>query len=218
METITELPSWRQVLAVVAHPDDESFGLGAVVGRFIDAGAQVDVLCLTHGEASTLHGVPGDLATIRENELREAGSLLGVTHTTLLSYLDMGLASVGAEVLSKDIEALSVEADGLLVFDVTGITGHPDHQTATAAAVLAAGRLDIPVLAWTLPETVASALREETGAPFDGRRADQITHVVRVDRARQRTASLAHESQALPTSVLWRRLELLGDVEHLRLL
>ena len=84
--------------------------------------------------------------------------------------------------------------------------------------MLAAGRLDIPVLAWTLPETVASALREETGAPFAGRRADQITHVVRVDRARQRTASLAHASQALPTSVLWRRLELLGDVEHLRLL
>ena len=218
METITELPSWRQVLAVVAHPDDESFGLGAVVGRFVDAGAQVDVLCFTHGEASTLHGVPGDLATIRETELREAGSLLGVTHTTLLSYPDMGLAPVGAEVLSKDVEALSVEADGLLVFDVTGITGHPDHQTATAAAVLAAGRLDIPVLAWTLPETVASALREETGAPFAGRRADQITHVVRVDRARQRTASLAHASQALPTSVLWRRLELLGDVEHLRLL
>ncbi len=37
-----------------------------------------------------------------------------------------------------------------------------------------------------------------------------------VVRDKQRTASLAHASQAVPTSVLWRRLELLGDVEHLR--
>jgi hypothetical protein len=37
-----------------------------------------------------------------------------------------------------------------------------------------------------------------------------------VTRTRQVTASSAHVSQAIPTSVLWRRLELLGDVEHLR--
>ena len=35
-------------------------------------------------------------------------------------------------------------------------------------------------------------------------------------RQRQIVASLAHASQAVPSSVLWRRLELLGDREHLR--
>ena len=49
-------PPWRSVLAVVAHPDDESFGLGAVLAGFVDAGAAVAVLCFTHGESSTLHG------------------------------------------------------------------------------------------------------------------------------------------------------------------
>jgi hypothetical protein len=39
---------------------------------------------------------------------------------------------------------------------------------------------------------------------------------VTVDRTRQRLASHAHKSQALPSSVLWRRLELLGDTESLR--
>ena len=43
MVTITELPSWRQVLAVVGHPDDESFGVGAVGGRFIGAARLWDV-------------------------------------------------------------------------------------------------------------------------------------------------------------------------------
>ncbi len=42
------------MLAVIAHPDDESFGLGAVIDALITAGAIVDVLCLTRGEASTL--------------------------------------------------------------------------------------------------------------------------------------------------------------------
>jgi len=45
------LPAWRQALVVVAHPDDETFGLGAVADRF----TAVHVLCFTHGEASTLN-------------------------------------------------------------------------------------------------------------------------------------------------------------------
>jgi LmbE family N-acetylglucosaminyl deacetylase len=48
------LPAWRSVLAVVAHPEDESFGLGAIVDVFTRSGSGVEVLCLTHGEASTL--------------------------------------------------------------------------------------------------------------------------------------------------------------------
>lgn len=55
------LPAWPSVVAVVAHPDDESFGLGAILDSFARSGAAVSVLCLTHGEASTLHGVSGDL-------------------------------------------------------------------------------------------------------------------------------------------------------------
>ena len=59
------LPEWTSVLAVVAHPDDESFGLGAILDAFTRTGATVEVLCLTHGEASTLHGASGDLASVR---------------------------------------------------------------------------------------------------------------------------------------------------------
>ena len=66
MERPQTLPAWRSVLVVVAHPDDESFGLGAVIDTLVSHGASVTVLCLTHGEASTLHGSTADLATLRE--------------------------------------------------------------------------------------------------------------------------------------------------------
>jgi hypothetical protein len=40
---------------VVAHPDDESFGLGAIISQMTATGAAVHILCYTHGEASTLN-------------------------------------------------------------------------------------------------------------------------------------------------------------------
>ena len=48
------LPSAKEVLAICAHPDDESFGLGAILGVVAELGTRVRVLCFTHGEASTL--------------------------------------------------------------------------------------------------------------------------------------------------------------------
>ncbi len=213
-----QLPPWRSVLAVVAHPDDESFGLGAVLSAFADAGATVSVLCFTHGEASTLHGVEGDLADLRADELAAAAKALGLQGVTLLAHPDGGLADVPVDQLLPEVlrAARHVEADGLIGFDLTGVTGHPDHAAATAVAVRAAERLDLPVVSWTLPLAVAERLRAEHGAPFDGHADADIDLVVTVDRTTQLEAVGCHPSQAVPGSVLWRRLELLGDSEHLR--
>ena len=212
------LPAWTSVLAVVAHPDDESFGLGAILDAFIRAGARVEVLCLTHGEASTLHGVPGELASLREAELAAAADALGVTHTTLHHHPDGELSELSPTGLATEVVAAaeSARADGLLVFDTAGVNGHPDHVAATSVGLLAAETLNLPVLGWTLPETVGAQLNQEFGTSFTGHRDGEIDLHVTVDRARQHVASHAHASQALPGSVLWRRLELLGDTESLR--
>ncbi|HEX2895092.1 MAG TPA: PIG-L family deacetylase [Marmoricola sp.] len=211
------LPPWPSVLAVVAHPDDESFGLGAILDAFSRAGAEVTVLCLTHGEASTIHGVTGELATLRESELREAARALGVSAALLCTYADGALAGQLDRLTTEITDVLEQRrATGLIVFDPSGVTGHPDHAAATAAALRAAEARDLPVLGWTLPQPVASRLNEELDLSFTGHPADAVDLVVGVDRERQRIASLAHASQAVPTSVLWRRLELLGDVEYLR--
>src|SRR6185437_15891060 len=103
------LPSWPSALAVIAHPDDESFGLGAVIGELAAAGTAVHILCYTHGEASTLNETQADLHRARQEELRQAAAelgaagvtLLGYPGVTLLGYPDGGLAGFPAAELAR---------------------------------------------------------------------------------------------------------------------
>lgn len=207
-----------RVLAVVAHPDDESFGLGAVLGALGDAGADVSGICLTRGEASTLGAEEDDLARVRSQELEAAARALGIGGVELLDYADGALSLVPDGELADRVAdaARHSQAELLLVFDEGGITGHPDHRRATGAAVAAAERLDLPVLAWTVAARVAAALNAEFGTSFAGRADDEVHATITVDRRRQLAAIACHRSQSSGNPVLWRRLELSGDREPLR--
>ena len=214
------LPAWERTLVVVAHPDDESFGLGGVIDALVTAGSSVSVLCLTAGEASTLDTDDDtELTLVRAAELDLAAERLGVASTTLLRHPDGDLDHCIPDLRRAVAEAVDVEhPDGLLVFGAgRGVTGHPDHEAATSAALAVAGERGLPVLEWCLPTDVADTLNDELGAAFAGHDPATLPITVRVDRRRQRRAIEAHASQAVPGSVLWRRLDLLGDHEHLRL-
>ena len=215
-----QLPHAASVLVVCAHLDDESYGLGGVLSALADAGSWFSVVCFTHGEASTLHGVDGDLGSIRAAELDAAGVILGVSHLELLDYPHGGLAANSVEELAVHVRRVvdEVDADLFLVFDDGGITGHLDHQHATKAALGAAHDLRLPVLAWAIPSKVANTLNDEFGTAFVGRDPDEIDLSIPVDRARQLAAIACHRSQSADNPVLWRRLDLLGPTEHLRYL
>lgn len=215
-ESVAALSVSRSVLAVCAHPDDESFGLGAVLHRFVANGSEASVLYFTRGEASTLGGSNLPLTEIRTTELAEAARRLGVRTVKLLGHPDNALGGEPLDDLASEVEEMVAEAgvDLLLVFDEGGVTAHPDHQRATEAALTAATGL--PVLAWTLPRRIAERLNIEFGVSFVGRDDDEIDLVVEVERERQRNAIASHVSQSGDNPVLWRRLELLGDHESLR--
>jgi LmbE family N-acetylglucosaminyl deacetylase len=206
------------MLAVIAHPDDASFGLGAVLDAFIFAGARVEVLCLTHGQAWTLDEAPGDLAMLRGAEMASAADVLGPVRAQMKDCPDGALGELCQVHLTSEVVATadSCHPDGLLVFDAPALPGHLDHVAVTPVALRAAEILDLPVLGWTLSETAAEQLTREFGVRFTGHQDEQVDLRVTVDRARQRMASRANAGKALPGSPLRRRLELLAETESLR--
>jgi len=209
------LPSAASVLAVCAHPDDESFGLGAALSALREEGSRLSVLCFTHGEASSLGSTGGRLHERREKELVLAAEELGVTKVDLLEHPDGRLGDEPIDLLRAEVRAAlqAAGADLVLVFDESGVTGHSDHVRATEIAVGVAADAGVRVLAWTLPEEVAAQLNEELATAFVGRRYDDIDILVEVDRGPQQRAIRCHESQFKENPVLLRRLELQGSQE-----
>ena len=210
----------HHVLAVVAHPDDESFGLGGIIAALVDGGVAVDVLCFTRGEASTLGRRPGaDLGQLRAAELASAGEELGVGRTALHDWPDGALGDAALDELVERATGMAraAAADAVLVFDPSGVTGHPDHRRATAVGTRVAETAGLVLLTWLVRDDVAARLNGEFGTSFVGHdvtAADVLA--VDVDRDRQRRAIERHASQATDNPVLWRRLELSGDRDHLR--
>lgn len=204
--------SARSALVVVAHPDDESFGLGAVLASLTGRGVGVRVVCLTHGEASTL-GAGVDLGAVRAGELDRAARELGLTGVTLLDHPDGGLAGLPPHELDAVVSGHLGDADLLVAFEPGGVTGHPDHRAATGAAARVARRRGLPVLEWGVAPGVARALNRELGTAFVG--LDGVD--VAVDRAAQWRAIRCHTTQARDNPVLRRRLELQGGHDRVRL-
>jgi LmbE family N-acetylglucosaminyl deacetylase len=140
--------STPRLLAVLAHPDDESLGFGGTLARYAAAGADVRVLTATRGEAGR-HGDgphPGkpEVGRLREAELRAACDVLGVREVSVGGFPDGGLYEVPlSDALAWLVpEILRIRPDVVLTFGPDGAYGHPDHiavgQWALAAAVHAA--------------------------------------------------------------------------------
>src|SRR5262249_12900278 len=80
----------RTVLAVFAHPDDESLACGGTLARLSDAGARVVLMCASHGERGGLGGPVEDAALghARAGELQETAATLGITNLIILNHPD----------------------------------------------------------------------------------------------------------------------------------
>lgn len=148
------------LLVALAHPDDETFGVGGVMARAVDEGHRVVIVCATRGEVGEIAdpslATPETLGEVRERELRAAAAALGVTEVHFLGYRDSGMAGTpdnehpgafanagAAEVVARLAAIVrEVRPDVLVTFEPGGIYGHPDHvaisRHATAAVDAAA--------------------------------------------------------------------------------
>jgi LmbE family N-acetylglucosaminyl deacetylase len=200
-------------LAVVAHPDDESFGLGALLAGLVERGTQVSLLCFTHGERSTRSDPGEDLGRRRASELEAAADRLGLCSVTLLDFLDGTLSSFPEGRLDQEIEETLGFATTLVVFEPSGVTGHPDHRAVTAAAERVAVRWGLNLLEWGIGMEVATSLNREFRTDFIAFVPGPSCAVLDVDRSAQAEAIACHQSQVEHNPVVARRLELQGDRE-----
>ena len=135
----------QPLLAIFAHPDDETFGAAGLMAAAVERGVPVTVISATRGEAgeSSIAGLddPEQLGVVRERELREAMRQIGVSDVRLLRYRDSGMAgSPSAEdsraFIRAPVETVaarlashirSVRPHVILTFGPEGLYGHPDH-------------------------------------------------------------------------------------------
>src|SRR3972149_3799748 len=86
----------KTILAVLAHPDDESFGMGGTLAYYAAKGVDVHLVCATRGEAGTVDAefMKGykSIAELREAELRCAAKALGLKRASYLGFRDSGMA------------------------------------------------------------------------------------------------------------------------------
>jgi LmbE family N-acetylglucosaminyl deacetylase len=142
----------RRLLAVFAHPDDETFGAGGTLALYARRGVRVEVVCATRGEAgeapSDLKGYP-DVGAMRESELRCAARVLGLADVHFLGYRDSGMPGSpdnrhprawagappmeAARAVAGHIRRLRPQV--VITFDPIGGYRHPDHIAAHRAAV-----------------------------------------------------------------------------------
>ena len=145
----------KVLLSVLAHPDDESFGMGGTLAYYAEQGVDVYLICATRGEVGEVapeylksyHSI-GEL---REAELRCASAHLGLAGIYFLDYRDSGmlgspenhhpeaLIATPVDQVAKQVASLmrEIKPQVVLTFDPIGGYRHPDHIHIHEATVKA---------------------------------------------------------------------------------
>ncbi|MFW6136057.1 MAG: PIG-L deacetylase family protein [Chloroflexota bacterium] len=159
------------VLAVLAHPDDETFRCGGTLALLARRGVRVQTLTATRGGGGSCGDPPlctrDRLPEVREEELRCACRVLGIEPPRLLDYEDGTLSAVddqeGAAHVLDAIDELRPQV--LITWPRNGLSGHADHVAVsgwTGLAFEAAGALGpqapLGLAHMVVPESVAEAL------------------------------------------------------------
>jgi LmbE family N-acetylglucosaminyl deacetylase len=160
-------PSAPTVLAVFAHPDDESLACGGTLARLADQGARIVLLCASRGERGSGSGPEPDdkLGRDRVRELTDAAAILGVSDVVQLDHPDGDLrwAHV-AELHAQIVLAIRhYQPAAAITFGEDGLYWHQDHigvYERTFTAVRSAGASAPALYHVTMPHDAVRGVEE----------------------------------------------------------
>lgn len=124
----------KRILAVFAHPDDESFGPAGTLAKYASEGVNIKLLCATRGEAGQWfkkeekkNGVK--IESIREKELLKSAEILGISEVKFLDFIDGTLSNNLYHKLAEKIikELNTFKPQIILTIERRGVSGHLDH-------------------------------------------------------------------------------------------
>ncbi|RJQ37863.1 PIG-L family deacetylase [Candidatus Microgenomates bacterium] len=132
-----------KIIFVFAHPDDESFSSGGTIAKLGQKGIEVKLITATKGEKGQL-GIPPittreKAGEVREQELRKAAKILGISEIFFLGFIDGELINLQkGEISKKILEILEKELPDIVVtFNEEGGSKHPDHIQINKSATQA---------------------------------------------------------------------------------
>jgi methionyl-tRNA formyltransferase/LmbE family N-acetylglucosaminyl deacetylase len=128
-------PLRQRVLCVVAHPDDETLGVGGTLALHAEAGSEVIVLIMSEGEVEKLADTPR-CDTRRECALR-AAEAMGVSEVEFHDFPDQRLETVAFIELVKTVEAALDRYRPTVVYTHHGGDANTDHQVVFKAVYAA---------------------------------------------------------------------------------
>ena len=128
----------NRVMVIAAHPDDPEFGCGGTIAKWAADGREVTYVLLTSGDKGSHDPAirPGQLATQREEEQRNAADVVGVKEVVFLRYADgilentLALRAQLAGILRTKKPHIVLAIDPWKTYQL-----HPDHRAAGFAAL-----------------------------------------------------------------------------------
>lgn len=188
--------STLKLLCVLAHPDDESLGLGGMLAKYASEGIETYLVTATRGERgwfgddSTYPGLEA-LGKVREAELLAAARVLGIRSVDFLDYIDGELDLVNpSQAVAKIVGHLrGVKPQVVISFGPDGGYGHPDHiaiSQFTAAAVVCAADPNYVHTAGLAPHRVSKLYYSVVTKPwlevYQAIFGDVVMHIDGVER------------------------------------
>jgi len=129
--------SFKNILVVASHPDDEVLGCGGTLYNLKKKGAKISVLFLSDGESSRKHPKIKQLILDRKKQALKAGKILGIKNITFGDFPDNSMDTIPMLKVIKFIEKKIKEVKPDVIFTHFESDLNIDHQITSKAVITA---------------------------------------------------------------------------------